>query len=322
MIEQEFNGTKSSFYHTTAEVARVVNLAIALGRPLLVEGEPGSGKTKLADAVAEELGLGAPIKVVVKSTHQARDLLYRFDPLRRLQDAQISGRSGEGGPSGEGGDPGRNARFIWPYITLGPLGKAIHQGKREVVLIDEIDKADIDFPNDLLEVLEDLSFQIEDLPQDEDELSRAGNGFGRSVGGTVDRKLRPVVIITSNREKPLPDPFLRRCLFVRLDFPSTVEQLQEIARLNLKADGTAAQTPLVDAAVDAFIRVRETARAGDVRRLPSTSELVDWIKILHWSGTRAEAVANSLELPPYWDTLFKTHFDQAGYRAAAGKEQL
>src|SRR6185436_9837412 len=134
-----------------------------LGRPILVEGEPGCGKTKLADSIAAEKSLGEPIRISVKSTSRAQDLLYRVNAMRRIQDAQNPQVT--------------QARFTWPYITLEPLGRAIQAGHRCVVLIDEIDKADIDFPNDLLDVLDDFRFQIDELPNSEDAECRAQNGF-------------------------------------------------------------------------------------------------------------------------------------------------
>jgi hypothetical protein len=168
----EFTGTRSAHYVAAPHTATIVNLAIRLGRPLLVEGEAGCGKTRLASAIAEELGIGLTV-MTVKSTSQAKDLLYRFDALRRLQDAQ---------------DPANSAaRQVHPYIDLEPLGHAIREGQPQVVLIDEVDKADIDFPNDLLDVLDRFEFDIEDLPRAEDEACAAARGFGRHVTGARGR---------------------------------------------------------------------------------------------------------------------------------------
>ena len=200
----DFTGKRSAHYVAAPHTATIVNLAIRLGRPLLVEGEAGCGKTRLASAIAEELGVGLTV-MTVKSTSQAKDLLYRFDALRRLQDAQ---------------DPANtSARQVFPYIELEPLGHAIREGQPQVVLIDEVDKADIDFPNDLLDVLDRFEFDIEDLPRTEDDACRAARGHGRHVAGP-EGGVRPIVLITSNREKQLPEPFLRRCLYVQLDFPA------------------------------------------------------------------------------------------------------
>ena len=213
---REFKGNESTFYETTPEVAELVNCAIYLGRPILVEGEAGCGKTTLAHAIADELDLKTPVSVAVQSTSQAKDLLYRFNALRRLQDIQD--------PKSEA------ARFVYPYITLQPLGQAIRESRPCVVLIDEIDKADIDFPNDLLEVLNDYKFTIDDLPIEENELCLRAHGFGRVVEG--QHTVRPIVVITSNREKQLPEPFLRRCLYVELKFPTDPTVLASIVRKN------------------------------------------------------------------------------------------
>jgi MoxR-like ATPase len=278
-------------------VADVVNLAIRLGRPILVKGEAGCGKTMLASAVAEELGLGPAIAMTVKSTSQAKDLLYRFDALRRLQEIQ--------GPNAE------QARFVHPYISLQPLGRAIFEGRPCVVLIDEIDKADIDFPNDLLEVLSgEYAFDIDDLPAEESELSLSKNGFGRRValpaGGTP-----PIVVITSNREKQLPEPFLRRCLYLELKFPAEPAVLARVVALNLGTSVGTISEELVKAAIERFLAIRE--RAAGLHKPPATSELVDWVKILHWQGEKPRQVSAGGDRPPYWRLLFKTMQDLDAY---------
>jgi MoxR-like ATPase len=184
MSYRQFTGNGTSFYLATPDTAEIVNLAVALGRPILVEGEAGCGKTLLARAISVELGLGEPISISVKSTSRAKDLLYRFDALRRLQDSQ-------------GGDR-KKARNIYPYISLQPFGAAIQSGRPCVVLVDEIDKADIDFPNDLLDVLGEFQFDIEELPEEEKEEAIKHGGFSRHVKHTSDD--RPIVVVTSNRE--------------------------------------------------------------------------------------------------------------------------
>lgn len=294
----EYRGDATDFYVAAPDVADTVNLAIHLQRPLLVEGEPGCGKTRLADSVAAELGLGEPVRISVKSTSRARDLLYRMDALKRLQDAQNVDN--------------QKAQFIHPYLSLGPLGRAIHDGARRVVLIDEVDKADIDFPNDLLDVLDTFSFQVEDLPEEEETACEAARGFGRTVRAPAGAE--PVVIITSNREKRLPEPFLRRCLYVHLDFPDQVETLREIVRRNLKVG---VDEGLLDAAVKSFRRVREAAVRADAQKLPTTSELIDWVKILRWKDADPAALHGADGFPPHWQTLFKTLADLEAYRKEA-----
>lgn len=293
-----YRGDATDFYVAAPEVADTVNLAIHLKRPLLVEGEPGCGKTRLADSIAAELGLGEPVRVSVKSTSRARDLLYRMDALKRLQDAQNVNNE--------------KAQFIYPYLSLDLLGRAIHDGVRRVVLIDEVDKADIDFPNDLLDVLDTFSFQVEDLPESEEAACEAARGFGRTVKAPADAE--PVVIITSNREKRLPEPFLRRCLYVHLHFPDEVDTLREIVRRNLKAEVNEA---LLDAAVQSFQRVRAGAIRADAQKLPTTSELIDWVKILHWKEAAPAALRGADGFPPHWQTLFKTLADLEAYRKEA-----
>ena len=238
------NAEASTSYVMPPEVAEIVNLAIHLSRPLLVEGEAGCGKTSLAKAIAEGLGLADTdvVSATVKSTSQAKDLLYRFDALRRLQDAQ---------------DPqNEKARNVYPYIHLQPLGKAIASGKRCVVLIDEIDKADIDFPNDLLDVLDRFQFETEDLPDEESNDCKKEKGFGRQVKAQPGG-VRPIVLITSNREKPLPEPLLRRCLYLQLTFPTDPALLEKIVQRNLSRTGEQIQDSLLHHAVQEFIAVRE-----------------------------------------------------------------
>lgn len=304
MSEPVYTGKGTEFYVAAPKVADIVNLAVDLGRPLLVEGEPGCGKTMLAYSVAAEKGLGEPIKIAVKSTTRAQDLLFRLNALRRLQDAQ----------SRENPD----ARYIYPYLSLGPLGQALHQRKRCVVLIDEVDKADIDFPNDLLDVLDRFSFQIDDLPAEEEVLCFNNKGFGKTIFG--EESTRPIVIITSNREKRLPEPFLRRCLYVRLRFPEDPLDLREIVRKNTHLSSRELNDQILNAAIDAFKVVRGNA-LGNTQKPPSTGELIDWIKILHWKKESEENLKASPGLPPHWEMLFKTMNDLDAYPGLTKSKQ-
>ncbi|MCX7110037.1 MAG: MoxR family ATPase [Proteobacteria bacterium] len=296
MKEPRYTGKDTDFYLASAKVADIVNLAIDLKRPILVEGEPGCGKTMLAYSIAAEKKLGDPVKISVKSTTRAQDLLYRLNSLRRLQDAQNPENT--------------QAQYIYPYLALGPLGRAIHEKKRCVVLIDEVDKADIDFPNDLLDVFDRFSFQIDDLPEEEEEECKQKRGFGRRISGDLDKP--PIVVITSNREKRLPEPFLRRCLYVRVRFPKSSEELRDIIRKNTKLTPEEFSDQVLVAAIDAFLRVRRLA-VGNTQKPPSTSELIDWTQILHWNGVTPDDLNNDPNRPPHWGILFKTMDDLDNY---------
>lgn len=300
MSEPVYTGRGTDFYVAAPKVADIVNLAVDLGRPLLVEGEPGCGKTMLAYSIAAEKKLGDPVKISVKSTTRAQDLLFRLNALRRLQDAQSRDH--------------QDARYLYPYLSLGPLGQAIHQRKRCVVLIDEVDKADIDFPNDLLDVLDRFSFQIDDLPAEEEALCLEKRGFGKTISGAEET--RPIVVITSNREKRLPEPFLRRCLYVRLRFPEDAAELREIVRKNTRLTTGELNDQVLGAALAAFQAVRGNA-LGNTQKPPSTGELIDWVKILHWKGESAESLTASPSLPPHWEMLFKTMNDLDAYPGLA-----
>ncbi|HEV8366612.1 MAG TPA: MoxR family ATPase [Pyrinomonadaceae bacterium] len=302
MTQPLYRGDKTDFYLAPPNVADGVNLAIHLNRPILVEGEPGCGKTMLAYSIAAEKKLGAVTKIPIKSTSRAQDLLYRVNSLRRLQDAQSQLNP--------------NAQFIYPYLSLGPLGNALHQPKRSVVLIDEIDKADIDFPNDLLDVLDTFSFEISDLPLEEEKKCKTTNGFGRKIQS--DKKTQPIVVITSNREKRLPEPFLRRCIYVRLLFPRTSDELRDIVRKNTKLTTRQMNEKILKAAIDSFLKVRAKA-VGSAQKPPSTSELIDWIRILHWKGKTVQELTKDPELPPYWQLLFKNMSDIDAHEAVAKK---
>lgn len=294
MSYKPYTGGNAPFYELGAQSADIVNLAIDLGRPLLVEGEAGCGKTKLAAAIAYELDLGQPVYVPVKSTSQAKDLLYHYDALRRLQDSQNPDRRDK-------------AWHVYPYIRLQPLGRAILEGKASVILIDEVDKADIDFPNDLLDVLEAFTFEIEDLPTDERTDFFQANRL--SLPTQAGSAQRPIVVITSNREKPLPEPFLRRCIYLELRFPEQAEVLAGIVRKNLGVDLQDIPEDLLRAAVEGFLRVRKEATDRGAKKPPATSELIDWVKVLLWRRIDAETIHEKGARPPYFELLLKTMHD-------------
>ena len=268
-----FSGRQCARYVASPQTAEIVNLAIHLGRPLLVEGEAGCGKTRLASAVADELQLaGDLIAMTVKSTSQAKDLLYRFDALRRLQDAQ---------------DPkNRDARCVYPYIELEPLGHAIQRGKPCVVLIDEIDKADIEFPNDLLQELDRMEFYVYELNR------------------TIKAAQRPIMMITSNNEKELPDAFLRRCFFHYIRFPD-----EETMRAIIDSHFPGIKTRLVNEALQIFYDMR---KAPGLKKKPSTSELLDWLKLLLADDVDPETLKQrdpTKLIPPMHGALLKNEAD-------------
>lgn len=291
-------------YVLPSEEARIVDFAIQLGRPLLVEGEAGCGKTRLADAIAAELDLGPPVILPVRSTSRASDLLYRFDALRRLQDSQIDEKRSV-------------AALIHPYIHLEPLGQAILEGRPCVILIDEIDKGDFDFPNDLLHVLDRFEFVVDEIPEAESTQAREEKGFGRRVFNNTG--VRPIVVFTSNREKQLPKPFLRRCIYLELTFPSDPKDLAEIVEINLRQVGFAengdsrrpvleeVSDQLISRAVNSFLEIRTAAQQNNAYKKPATAELIDWIHVLHWHRDRENEVQGLH--PPYWKLLFSTSVD-------------
>lgn len=269
-------------YLPSPELVEAVNLTVFLEkRPLLIKGDPGSGKTRLAQAVAYELGL--PYEPwYIKSTSRARDGLYAYDAVGRLHDAQLAGRV-----EGKGSDVSDPAN----YIDLGPLGRAFQNEERAVVLIDEIDKADIDFPNDLLLELDEQRFIIEET----DEEVRAHKP--------------PIVFITSNDEKELPDAFLRRCLFFYIEFPSPT-RLVEI--VNAHFPGSSPK--LVDAATERFLKVRRQMERekGKTGKKVSTSELLDWFAVLR-QYPEDEVLAKLDGKLPFPEVLLKSWEDHLRY---------
>lgn len=262
MTEPHFSGTDD--YIATPDLLASVNTAVALERPLLIRGEPGTGKTRLAEAVAESLEM--PLLVWgVKSTTKAQDGLYVYDTVQRLYDSQF----------GEG-DPGDVAR----YISLGPVGQSFRSAERVVLLIDEVDKADLEFPNDLLWELDRMSFLI------------------KETGETVTARERPIVIITSNAEKELPDAFLRRCVFHYIAFPEP-DQMRQIVNVHHPD----VSKILRDSALEAFYMLRGME---GLRKKPSTSELVDWVQALAVGGIPTTEITRDF---PFLGAVLKTPQD-------------
>ena len=231
----EFSGSKE--YISTKDLTVAVNASIALEKPLLVKGEPGTGKTELARQVASSLNLEI-IEWNIKSTTKAQQGLYEYDAVSRLRDSQL----------------GESIRDINKYIRKGKLWEAFEKKKKVVLLIDEIDKADIEFPNDLLQELDKMEFYVYE------------------TGQIVRAKKRPIVIITSNNEKELPEAFLRRCFFHYIQFPDleTLKKIVEVHFPNIKKS-------LLEVALKSFFEVREIP---GLKKKPSTSEALDWIKLL------------------------------------------
>lgn len=312
MTEQDygtFTGVASQAdlrsYVISRDDAKIVDFAIKLGKPLLVEGEAGCGKTRLADAIACELGLDAPIIIPVRSTSRANDLLYRFDALRRLQDSQVQLKEKQ-----------EKAAWAHNYIRLEPLGRAILENKRCVILIDEIDKADSDFSNDLLHVLDQFEFPIDEIPQEESDRAFDDTHELRHMIQSQGN-IRPIVVFTSNRENPLPVPFLRRCTYLELKFPEDPFALAEIVELNLnkkfveqgRSDSVLASISeeIITKSVKAFLKIRHAAEKNNAIKKPATAELIDWVHALHWEPERVKDIDSAH--PPYWKLLFRSSTD-------------
>lgn len=257
-----FRGSET--YVVTEELKNAVNVSIALQKPLLIKGEPGTGKTMLAESIAE--ALGKPLLIwSVKSTTKAQDGLYLYDTVQRLYDSQF----------GEG-----NVADIKHYVKMGKLGEAFTADRQVVLLIDEIDKADLEFPNDLLWELDKMEFYINETKE------------------MVTAKQRPIVIITSNAEKELPDAFLRRCIFHYIEFPD-MEKMQEIIKVHYGD----MDEKLLFAAMEAFYDLREMK---DLQKKPSTSELLDWLQALMLSGVSIDRIREEM---PYIGVLLKKNQD-------------
>jgi len=264
----KFTGTKS--YIATDDLSLSVNAAIALERPLLIKGEPGTGKTMLALEVAKSLDLPL-IEWHIKSTTKAQQGLYEYDAVTRLRDSQL-------------GD--ERVKDISNYIQKGKLWEAFTSEKQAVLLIDEIDKADIEFPNDLLQELDRMEFYVYETKE------------------TVKATTRPIVIISSNNEKELPDAFLRRCFFHYISFPDR-ETMKDI----IKVHHPKVKEKLVKEALDIFFDVR---KVPGLKKKPSTSELVDWLKLLMADDLPDEILKNrdpSKAIPPLYGALVKNEQD-------------
>ncbi len=270
-------------YIASAELMQTVDVAVLLARPLLIKGEPGTGKTMLAQSIAESLGMPL-VTWNIKSTTKAQDGLYVYDTVQRLYDSQFRDH---------------DVRDISQYIKLGRLGQAFVAEERVVVLIDEVDKADLEFPNDLLWELDQMEFNVPE------------------TGETVGARHRPVVVITSNAEKELPDAFLRRCVFHYISFPDA-DMMRRIVRVHHPD----LEDRLLELAMETFYWLRSVP---NVQKKPSTSELIDWVQALAAGGVDPDEISRRL---PFLGVLLKKDKDvdavlvahkTRGARAATGR---
>jgi len=271
----QFSGTDK--YLVSPELRDAVNVAIALEKPLLIRGEPGTGKTVLAEAVAESLVMEL-MRWNIKSTSKAQEGLYVYDTVQRLNDARFEDR---------------DITDVKQYIKYGGLGRSFLAEQRVVLLIDEIDKADMEFPNDLLHELDQMTFDVYE------------------TGETHSAKLRPIVIITSNNEKELPDAFLRRCVFHYIQFPER-EIMQDIVRVHHPD----VEEELLAQVLRRFYWLRDLP---EVRKRPSTSELIDWIAALRRGGISAERIETEI---PFLGVLMKRESDLEVVEREVGRRAI
>lgn len=261
-MNMTFQGSKD--YVASDELMRSVNIAIALQKPLLIKGEPGTGKTMLAEAISQALGKKLIIWNI-KSTTKAQDGLYVYDVVQRLYDSQFGN---------EGVDN------IAKYVKLGKLGEAFSSDEQVILLIDEIDKADLEFPNDLLWELDKMEFYIPETKE------------------TIKAKQRPIVIVTSNAEKELPDAFLRRCIFHYIEFPDE-KQMREIIKVHFAQ----VEEHLLQQVLETFYWIRGLY---NIQKKPSTSEVIDWIHALELGGVAPDKIKKAV---PFAGVLLKKNED-------------
>ena len=264
MVNNKIQFQGSGDYVASEELMHAVNVSIALEKPLLIKGEPGTGKTMLAESISK--ALNKPLIIwSIKSTTKAQEGLYVYDTVQRLYDSQF----------GEG-----DVADIKKYIKLGKLGEAFTSDEQVVLLIDEIDKADLEFPNDLLWELDKMEFYINETKE------------------TVRTKTRPIVIITSNAEKELPDAFLRRCIFHYIAFPEK-DKMEEIVKVHFPD----IEENLLNQAMEAFYKIRSMK---ELQKKPSTSELLDWLQALILTNMDVSRIISEI---PYVGVLLKKNQD-------------